>query len=127
MSKMQLFRRFILILAMGSSLLSMQAEARTFPANVKRGILKSAAAPQIVINDKLMATTPATRIYNDANLIVMPAYLGSASKVVNYTLNTVGQVDKIWILTDAEASVAVPKTDTDTATVVRPVQKIKVY
>ncbi len=95
----------------GMLAVQLDAQARPFPANTKRGILKCAAAPQIVINDKLMATTPGTRIYNDANLIVQPAYLGSASKVVNYTLNTVGQVDKIWILTDAEASTPLPKKD----------------
>jgi hypothetical protein len=121
---MQLFRRFMLLLAIGSSLLAAQANARPFPANVKRGVLNCSAAPKIVIDDKLMASTPATRIYNDANLIVMPAYLGSASKVVNYTLNTVGQVERIWILTDAEARTPLPKAD---AAVSPPTPRIKVY
>ncbi len=126
MSKMQLFRRFLLLIAVTGSMLAIPAQARPFPANVKRGVLKCSAAPQIVIDDKLMASTPATRIYNDANLIVMPAYLGSASKAINYTINNVGQVERIWILTDAEASVALPKADTST-TVTAPVKRIKVY
>jgi len=125
MPKTQLFRRFMLLTMVAGSMLAMQANARPFPANVKRGVLKCAAAPQIVIDDKLMQATPATRIYNDANLIVMPAYLGSASKVVNYTLNTVGQVERIWILTDAEASTPLPKTDP--APAVTPAARIKVY
>lgn len=125
MPKTQLFRRFMLLTMVAGCMLAMQANARPFPANVKRGVLKCSAAPQIVIDDKLMQATPATRIYNDANLIVMPAYLGSASKVVNYTLNTVGQVERIWILTDAEASTPLPKTDA--APVVTPAARIKVY
>lgn len=111
MPKMQLFRRFMVLGVVAAGLLAMQldAQARPFPGHVRRGILKCSAAPQIVINDKLMVTTPSTRIYNDANLIVQPAYLGSVSKVINYTLNNMGQVDKIWILSDVEADTPIPK------------------
>ncbi len=104
MSKLQSLRGLLLAGVLAGLSLAASAEDRSFPENTRRGILKSAANPDIVIDDKLRRVSPSTRIYNEDNLIIMSGMLGTASKVVNYTQNDYGEVERIWLLTAAESA-----------------------
>ncbi|HJV84722.1 MAG TPA: hypothetical protein VJ698_04545 [Noviherbaspirillum sp.] len=76
---------------------------RPFPANTKRGTMSPAPYPQIFIEGKLRALSPGARIWNEDNLIQMPASLRGSDFVVNYTEDAQGDVDRVWILTVDEA------------------------
>ena len=82
---------------------------RPFPAPTKRGKLTPAAHPAIVIDGKTRQLSPGARIWNENNLIEMPAALRGSELVVNYTENDQGDIDRVWILTPEEAREPVAK------------------
>lgn len=81
---------------------------RPFPANVKRGTMTPAYAPDIVIDGKTRRMAPSARIFNQDNLIEMPASLRGSHFVVNYQENQEGLIVNVWILTAEEASQRLP-------------------
>jgi len=82
---------------------------RPFPAPTKRGKMTPAPHPDIVIDGKLRQLSPGGRIWNQNNLIEMPASLRGSDLVVNYTENDQGEIDRVWILTPEEARQPVAK------------------
>lgn len=82
---------------------------RPFPAQAKRGKMTPAAFPDIVIEGKLRQLAPGARIWNEDNLVQMPASLRGSGLVVNYTEDVNGNIDRVWILTAAEASEPITK------------------
>lgn len=76
---------------------------RPFPAPTKRGKMTPAAHPAIVIDGKTRQLSPGARIWNENNLIEMPAALRGSDLMVNYTENDQGDIDRVWILTPEEA------------------------
>jgi len=75
---------------------------RQFPPAARRGTLTPAAYPEVVIDGSLRRLAPGARIWNEKNLIVLPASLrGSAP--VNYTEDASRQIDRIWMLSADEA------------------------
>lgn len=78
------------------------AEGRPFPANAKRGRMTPAYHPDIVIDGKTRRLAPSARIFNQDNLIQMPASLRGRNIVVNYQEDGDGQIVAVWILTDEE-------------------------
>lgn len=80
---------------------------RPFAPNAKRGEMTPDRYPTIVISGKTYRLAPGARIWNAANLIVMPASI-RGSHVVNYTEDRSGAVDRVWMLTDAEAERPAP-------------------
>ncbi|MGI4847725.1 MAG: hypothetical protein ACRYGK_06270 [Janthinobacterium lividum] len=81
---------------------------RMFPPNTKRGTLSTEAYPVISINGKERQLSAGAWIRNENNTIDMPASLAGRRMVVNYTENGMGQIDRVWILTSSEASIALP-------------------
>jgi hypothetical protein len=82
---------------------------RPFPASTKRGHMTPALHPAIVIDGKPRQLSPGARIWNENNLIEMPASLRGSGLVVNYTENDQGDINRVWILTSEEASQPVAK------------------
>jgi hypothetical protein len=76
---------------------------RPFPAATKRGIMTPAPHPIVVIDGQNRQLAPGARIWNQDNLIEMPAALRGSNLPVRYTLDSQGDVDRIWILTPEEA------------------------
>lgn len=76
---------------------------RPFPQNVKRGTMTPGTYPEITIDGKARHLSAGSRIWNQRNLIEMPAYLQGSDLMVNYTENAQGEIDRVWILTDDEA------------------------
>lgn len=81
---------------------------RPFPANVKRGTMTPGYAPDIVIDGKARRLAPSARIFNQDNLIEMPASLRGSNFVVNYQEDGEGLIVNVWILTKEEASQRLP-------------------
>lgn len=84
------------------------AEPRPFPADARRGTMTPAYHPEMVINGKTRRLSAAARIFNDENMIEMPAGLRGRDYVVNYQEDGEGQIRNIWILTREEASQRMP-------------------
>lgn len=105
-----MWRRPLLIILL-SAVTALQAWAfeRPFPPTVKRGTMSPAAHPEIVIDGKVRRLSPGARIWNQRNLIEMPAALRGSELPVNYTEDIQGKIDRVWILTADEASRPVKK------------------
>jgi hypothetical protein len=82
---------------------------RPFPPAAKRGTMSPARHPEIVIDGNTRNLSPGARIWNQDNLIELPAALRGNEFVVNYTEDDQGAIDRVWILTRDEASKALPK------------------
>lgn len=81
---------------------------RPFPPNTKRGKMTPGYAPDITLDGKPRQLSPAARIYNEENLTVVPGSLDNREFVVNYTEDLNGNIDRVWILTQEEASQRAP-------------------
>jgi hypothetical protein len=84
--------------------LSLPAHAqRVFENNALRGELVLKAPPEALLNGKPVRLSPGVRIRNQQNLIQLSGSLLEQRLVVNYTLDGMGQVREVWLLTDEEA------------------------
>ncbi|MBI3528961.1 MAG: hypothetical protein HY067_13445 [Betaproteobacteria bacterium] len=77
---------------------------RTFPEQAKRGDLKAYEYPSMKIGDNVYRLSPGSRIFNQQNLIIMPASLQVQTAPVMYILDTSGDLSRIWLLTGEEAA-----------------------
>lgn len=87
---------------------AMQHE-RSFPEGVKRGKLSTTELADLVIDGKVRYSSVALRIYDEENRIVLPASLYVKNVLVYYLINEMGEVHRVWILTEEEARRPVPK------------------
>jgi len=102
-----MLRLFALLMA-GLLSLSALAFERPFPAHALRGKMTPGYFPDISIDGKPRQLSPAARIFNQDNMIEMPAALRGSDIVVNYTVDMNGNIDRIWILTPEEAAQKLP-------------------
>ncbi|MFC0166899.1 hypothetical protein ACFFKC_02295 [Pseudoduganella danionis] len=96
--------RLALLLLAGAASLSVQAFERPFPAHAVRGKMTPAYFPEVLIDGKVRQLAPSARIFNQENLIELPAAIRGSDLVVNYTVDNWGNIDRIWILTAEEAA-----------------------
>lgn len=98
-------RRTLLSLAASALLApwSGRAAGRDIPAEAKRGTLTPGWFPDILLDGKPRRLAPAARIFNQDNLIEVPAALRGRDLAVCYTENADGDVDRVWLLTPEEA------------------------
>lgn len=96
-------RPFLIICFSAVLALPAMAFERPFPAPTKRGQMSPGAYPEIIIDGKMRRLSPGSRIWNQNNLIEMPAAVRGSDLVVNYTENFQGEIDRVWILTPEEA------------------------
>lgn len=81
---------------------------RPFPPNALRGKMTPGYFPDLSIDGKARKLSPSARIFNEENTIDMPSSLRGKDIVVNYTVDAMGDIDRIWILTRDEAARKVP-------------------
>lgn len=96
-------RRFLMLALSITVAVSGWAFDRPFPANTKRGTMTPGLYPSIVINGTARKLSVGARIWNQDNLIQVPASLPRRDFTVNYTEDTQGEIDRVWILTQEEA------------------------
>ena len=103
-------RRIVLFFAALSVLAALPASAfeRPFPPQALRGKMTPGYYPDLTIDGKARKLAPSSRIFNQDNMIEMPAALRGSNIVVNYTVDGVGEIDRIWILTKDEAALKLP-------------------
>lgn len=80
-----------------------RAAAREIPAEAKRGSLTPGWFPDITLDGKPRRLAPSARIFNQDNLIEVPAALRGRDLAVCYTENAEGDIDRVWLLTAEEA------------------------
>lgn len=85
------------------------AAPRNFPANTQRGVLTATVFPQVTINGQVMQMAPGAKIYSQQNTILMHTNLLGSTVIVNYTLDPMGYVSRIWILTQEELALPPPQ------------------
>ena len=99
----------LLLLVLAASNMSAIAVERTFPPKTQRGNMTILGFPVIAMDAQNLRLAPGARIWNQQQLTQIPASLGNASYLVNYTQDFQGNVDRVWILTKDEASLPVAK------------------
>jgi hypothetical protein len=75
---------------------------RNFPVNALRGELLVVQPPDALLNGKPARLAPGLRIRGQNNLLVISGEAVGQKLVVHYTLDTLGLVKDVWILTPAE-------------------------
>ncbi len=101
------------VLGLLASLLWMSppSAARDFPQQAKRGTITAHQYPQYRIGSSTYRLAAGGRIYNEQNMIIMPASLQKPKAEVMYRLDFRGELSAIWLLTPEEA-VRIPKAAT---------------
>lgn len=97
-----MIRPALALLAALSFALPAQAQ-RTFENNALRGELVVKAPPEALLNGKPARLSPGVRIRNQQNLIQLSGSMLEQKFIVNYTLDGMGLVRDVWVLTDEEA------------------------
>ena len=77
---------------------------RTFPQQAQRGELNAYEYPSMKIGDNVYRLSPGSRIFNQQNLIIMPASLQIQAAPVMYMLDMSGDLSSVWLLTGEEAA-----------------------
>lgn len=95
-------KRFLIVFLLFLTMFSALAGPRPFPHNAKRGTMSVGNYPQVFINAETRQLSPGAKIFSRENTIVMYSTLVNNVYVVNYTVDSQGFIDKIWILRDEE-------------------------
>ena len=89
-------------LLLGSGTWAQNVVQRNFPANALRGEISFGQPPEVTLNGQAARLAPAARIRGTNNLLVMSGSLMGQKAVVHYTVDPLGLVLDVWLLTDAE-------------------------
>ncbi|TAK76476.1 MAG: hypothetical protein EPO01_15640 [Aquabacterium sp.] len=98
-----------LALAAAPALVCAQVQ-RTFPADALRGRIEFTKPPAVEIEEEAARLAPGVKVRDARNMLILSGALAGRKGVVNYTLDTYGLVNAVWILTDAEAKKLWPRT-----------------
>lgn len=79
-------------------------------ANAQRGILRVVQPPEALLNGQPARLAPGARIRDRSNLLVVSGALLNQDVLVRYTVDTMGLIHEVWVLTDAEAAQPAPAT-----------------
>ena len=102
--------RIVLCISLGLALAGPAlALDRLFPPQTKRGEMSGVEFPSVKINGAERKLSAGAWIKNENNTIDMPVTLIGRQFVVNYTETQQGEINRVWILSPAEASVPLPK------------------
>ena len=85
------------------------AQLRTtpIPENSRRGIIRHVQQMAVAVDDKLMQLAAGAQIRNQQNLIIVPMSIPKEGAWADYTVNSNGEIFRVWLLTPQE--VAKPK------------------
>lgn len=72
------------------------------------GVLRVVAPPEVLLNGKPARLSPGSRIRGTNNLMLMSGSLVGQDLKVRYTLEPLGLVHEVWILTAREIAASVP-------------------
>ena len=75
---------------------------RNFPATALRGELVVTQPPDVALNGRAARLAPGARIRGSDNLLLLSGAVVGQRLVVHYTLDGVGNVLDVWVLTPSE-------------------------
>ena len=107
-------RRRLLALSLAASLSGFAVTApaqigpRPFPPNAQRGTLVVTYPPIIQLNGQADRLSPGARIRGMNNMLILSGALVGQTLLVNFVRNPSGEVQDVWVLTDAEAALKLP-------------------
>lgn len=81
---------------------------RQFPKDAKRGELVVLTAPEIAMDSKPDRLSPAVRIRDINNNLVLSGTLANQRLVVNYVRDNIGLVHNVWVLNAEEIKQKMP-------------------
>ena len=81
---------------------------RQFPKEARRGELVVLAAPEISLDSKPDRLSPAVRIRDINNYLVLSGTLANQRLVVNYVRDNTGLVHNVWVLNNEEIKQKMP-------------------
>ena len=81
---------------------------REFPKNAKRGELVILTAPEIALNNQADRLSPAARVRDINNNLVLSGTLVNQTLVVNYVRDNTGLVHNVWVLNSEEIKQKMP-------------------
>jgi hypothetical protein len=84
--------------------LSLAQVQRQFPKSALRGSIIVGEPPTVMLNGSETRFAPGARIRNQSNMIALSGTLVGAKLLVHYTLDPMGQLSDVWILTADEAA-----------------------
>lgn len=73
-------------------------------AKAQRGVLRIVQPPEVLLNSRPARLAPGARIRNRNNLIVVSGALLGEDLPVRYTLDPMGLLHEVWVLTAEEAA-----------------------
>jgi len=85
-----------------------KANIRQFPKDAKRGELVVLTAPEIAMDSKPDRMSPAVRIRDINNNLVLSGTLANQRLVVNYLRDNTGLVHNVWVLNAEEVKQKMP-------------------
>jgi hypothetical protein len=77
---------------------------RSFGPEALRGVIVIGGSPDLQLNGKPARLAPGAQIRGQNNMLEMPAALTGERLAVHYTLDNLGDVRRVWILTAEEAA-----------------------
>ena len=81
---------------------------RQFPKEAKRGELVVLTAPDIAMDGKPDRLSPAVRIRDINNFLVLSGTLANQKLVINYLRDNIGLVHNVWVLNAEEIKQKMP-------------------
>lgn len=96
-------RRFVLTTLAAAGLATAlpahsQVLQRRFPRTALRGEITFGAFPEILLNGKPARLAPGARAHDQRNAMPIPGALLNQKFIVNFTINSMGLVQEVWIL-----------------------------
>ncbi len=76
--------------------------ARNFPATALRGTIVFGQPPEVTLNGQPARLAPGARIRGANNMLVLSGELAGQRAVVHYTLEPLGLVLEVWLLSEEE-------------------------
>jgi len=78
--------------------------ARNFSAQTLRGALEVTEPPAVLLNGEPARLAPGAKIFGQNNTTVVSSNLVGQRVLVHYTVDLLGQLKDIWLLTPQEAA-----------------------
>ncbi|MGC4059640.1 MAG: hypothetical protein QM749_01775 [Aquabacterium sp.] len=95
---------------------SAQAQiVRPIPLKSLRGELIFGPPPDVLLNGQPVRLAPGARIKDVQNMLVMSGGLVGNKLIANYTVDTYGLLDGVWLLRDDEIAQPWPRTPQEAA------------
>lgn len=82
-----------------------QALMRRYSRSTLRGEMVFGAFPEILLNGQPARLAPGSRVHDQLNAMPMPGALANQKFIVNFTLNSMGMVQEVWLLRPDEIRV----------------------